>query len=455
MYVVVDIETTGLNPSWEKITEISLISFDGNGITEEFTSLINPERLIPPHITQLTGITTSMVENAPRFYEIAKKIVEMTEGKILVGHNVRFDYNFIRAEFQHLGYEFTRKTLCTVKLSQKLIPGLESYGLGNLSRYFHINNSSRHRAYGDAYATYEIFKQLLLIEGKNGSSFSDVSAIPFKDLHPKLNRSSIDKLPDSCGIYYLYNENNELIYIGKSLNIRKRVIEHLSKSPVIRMNEMRQEITDVDYELTGSELIALLMESAEIKKHQPVFNRMQKRKLMNTALFYNEDEKGYICFYIGKNNGNSSSCAVFPSKIAAKVFLENLQKKFNLCQKLCELYPSSEACFEFTINKCKGACIGLEPADQYNLRVKKAIEFIEGKRENLFIIDKGRKARERSVVALVNGKYIGFGYIDLDIFAGSLEELHECICYQEDNRDVQLIIRQYLQKNKAEKVIKY
>lgn len=455
MYVITDIETTGLNPRWDRITEISMIAFDGENVTEEFSTLINPERLIPAQITQLTGITTSMVEKAPKFYEIARKIVEFTEGKIIVGHNIQFDYNFLRAEFQHLGYEFTRKTLCTVKLSKKLFPGFRSYGLGNLCKSLNIQVNDRHRAAGDAMATVEVFRKLLMMEGKNGQSFQDVSAIPFKDLNPVLKRQTIENLPESCGVYYLFNEKKELIYVGKSLNIRKRIIEHLRKPNGIRVNDMRQHITDISYELTGSELIALLMESAEIKLHQPLFNRQQRKTLFNTGLYYFFNEAGYCCFTVEKVKSDKNPIALFTSKMSARGYLENLQRQYGLCQKLCGLYPASGACFEYTIQLCRGACCGEEPAENYNERALRAIEKTEGPKENLFIIDKGRTIKERAVVKIEQGRYKGYGYIDLDCFSGSLEELNDCVHFQEDNRDVHFIIRHYLQKNKVEQIIRY
>jgi len=455
MYVVIDIETTGLNPRWERITEIAIYVFDGNSIIDHFTTLINPERLISPQITALTGITNSMLENAPKFYQIAKKIVELTKDKIFVGHNVNFDYNFVRAEFQHLGYDFTRKTLCTVKLSKKIIPGLPSYSLGNICKSLGIINNNRHRAQGDAYATTLLFERLIKIEGQSGLSFSDISAIPFKDLHPELKKEKIELLPDSTGVYYLFNSQNELIYIGKSLNIRKRVIQHLQKSKNISMNEMRQHIVDVHYEITGSELIALLLESEEIKKNKPLFNRQQRRTMFTNGLYFYYDKNGYINFIIDKTSRKDIPLAVFSSKLTAKSCIENLQKQHNLCQKLCGLYPNSGACFEYSIHKCLGACTGIENQESYNSRALKVVEHFDSENQCYYIIDRGRNIHEKSVVNICNGKYMGFGFIDTETFNGQLESLNQCITIKKDNRDIQLIIRQYLKKNKVEKVISY
>lgn len=173
MFTIIDIETTGNFYKFGKITEIAIISFDGNNITDVFQTLINPEIDIPYSITKLTGITNSMVAQAPRFYEVARKVVEITAGKTFVAHNVGFDYNFIREEFARLGYDFSRKKLCTVRLSRKLLPGHASYSLGNICKDLGIDNAARHRALGDAMATTELFKILLSKhqdKGLNGAS---------------------------------------------------------------------------------------------------------------------------------------------------------------------------------------------------------------------------------------------------------------------------------------------
>jgi DNA polymerase III subunit epsilon len=162
MYAVVDIETAGGNAKTGKITEIAIFIFDGETITDSFTSLVDPECYIPQFITQLTGIDNQMVKDAPKFYQIAKKVVELTENRIFVAHNAPFDYGFIRKEFADLGYDFTRKTLCTVKLSRKYLPGFPSYSLGELCSQLNIPIKNRHRAAGDALATTHLLKKLLV-----------------------------------------------------------------------------------------------------------------------------------------------------------------------------------------------------------------------------------------------------------------------------------------------------
>ena len=188
---------------------------DGDKVVEEFSTLINPERNIPFYISKLTGITNEMVSDSPKFFEVAKKIVEMTEGRIFVAHNVYFDFNFIKHEFSELGYIFSREKLCTVKLARKNLPGFESYSLGRICSDLGIKIKNRHRALGDALATVELFKRILIKDNKPSLEKTKL-LIP-----PHINPNEIESLPESCGVYYIYDKNKSLLYIGKSKNIKK------------------------------------------------------------------------------------------------------------------------------------------------------------------------------------------------------------------------------------------
>ncbi len=452
MYAIIDIETTGGSYKNESITEVAIFIHDGKKIVDEFVSLVNPGKGIPYFITNLTGITNEMVEDAPAFYEIAKKIVEITEDKIFVAHNSSFDYGFIKNEFKRLGYDYSRKQLCTVKLSRKLIPGLKSYSLGNLCNALNIEINDRHRAAGDALATVKLF-ELLLEKDKNKLINKQAKKLSFKGLNSLLDLSILKRLPKKTGVYYFYNNKNDIIYIGKSKNIRKRVISHLSNESTSKAIEMKSRIADIDYEITGSELIALLLESDEIKKHKPVFNRAQRRSTFTTGIFSYYDQNSYLRLHIGKNSGKDSPLSSFSSQDEAKNHLFNLVEEFSLCQKLCGLYITDGACFQYHINQCKGACIGKESAKDYNQRVEKAIEKYEYQQNNFLIIDTGRNDDEKSVIQIENGKYQGFGYFEPKYVNNNIEQLKESVKSYPDNRDVQQIIRGYLHKKKQERII--
>ena len=285
MYAVIDIETTGGNARFEKITEIAVLLHDGEKITEEFSTLINPEKSIPPFISRLTGITDEMVAGAPRFFEVARKLVELTEGKIIVAHNAQFDYGFIREEFRTLGFTFNRNTLCTVKLSRKLIPGHRSYSLGNICEKLGIENEARHRAAGDALATSKLF-DLLIARDEHGVIRKNVHNDPsLLKLPPNLSRQDVDNLPEETGVYYFHDAAGNIIYIGKSKNIRKRALSHFAEKEHPKSLSMKTEIAGITYEITGSELVALLLESDEIKKHKPRYNRRQRESYFQWGIF--------------------------------------------------------------------------------------------------------------------------------------------------------------------------
>ncbi|MCK5169991.1 MAG: ribonuclease H-like domain-containing protein, partial [Bacteroidales bacterium] len=261
MYAILDLETTGLSPINEKIIEIAIYIHNGKEIISEYSTLINPERNIPYNITRLTGITNEMVKDAPKFWEIAKDIIILTEGKSIVAHNASFDFNFIRNEFKSLGYNFKRDRLCTVKLSRKIIPNHKSYSLGKLCKELGIKIDGRHRATGDAFATVKLFEHLLKIS----PSLGQLNSSMFYHIDAKI----IKNIPEEPGVYYFHDHNGDIIYIGKSKNIRIRVFSHFSNEKSERALKMVDEIHNISYELTGSELIALLMESDEIKTQKP------------------------------------------------------------------------------------------------------------------------------------------------------------------------------------------
>jgi len=456
MYAIIDIETTGGSARLEKITEIAIYQHDGNKITGEYVTLINPERNIPYFITNLTGITNEMVEDAPRFYEIAKQIVELTEGRTFVAHNARFDYSFIREEFKSLGFNFKRSLLDTVALSRKLIPGHKSYSLGNICKDLGITINGRHRAEGDALATVKLFEILMEKDRElNGNKVALMKNKKLSKLHPNLDINKIENIPEDPGVYYFYNENNDLIYIGKSRNLQQRISTHLSNNTTNKAMEMRDQIADISWETTGSELIALLKESSEIKINKPVYNRAQRRSGFQWGIFSFTDENGYINYRYGQLNNDELPISVFTSKEKAKSKLNSLVESLVLCQKLSGLYETEGACFHFQVGICRGACCSKESPEEYNERASKVSEEFIFSRRNFFIIDKGRDEEERCVVKIVNGKYSGWGYFNINDMGFGLSALHDCILQSADNHDIQVILKQYLKNFKVEKIIEF
>lgn len=441
-YAIIDIETTG----GTKITEISIFIFDGEKVIDEYTTLVNPETYIPPFITNLTGINSAMVSNAPKFHEIAKKVAEITEDTIFVAHNVNFDYNIIHSEFKELGFDFKRKKLCTIRLSRKLIPGLKSYSLGALCASENIRIVNQHRARGDAEATTILFKKLLNLDDKGVfQSFLNPRSRQ-ATLPPLLSKEVVDKLPVNEGVYYFYNVKGDIIYVGKANNIKQRVLSHFydkAKKEVA----MCLEVANITYKEAGSELLALLLESAEIKQHFPKYNRAQRRTKESIGLFAYEDRKGIIHLAYNSLKLVKNPLIKFYNNASCRVFLENLCEEFELCPKYCHLQSNVENCFHYQIKQCKGICRAEEAIEAYNNRVLEAISTVKYEAENFIIKEKGRNENEQAFVLISNSVYKGFGYLPMSNEEPSLQECKKVIQLQKDNGDVKRILSSYLKKN--------
>ncbi len=448
MYAIIDIETTGGNASRERITEIAIYVHDGEKVVNEYSTLINPECKVPPFVARLTGISDEMLVNAPKFFEVARNIVEITEGCTFVAHNAPFDYSFVKQEFLNLGYKYKRPVLCTVKMSRKLLPGHASYSLGNLCNSLGIQITSRHRAAGDALATVKLFERLLSVD-------PTLSQIPTDGLHPSLDRSIFSRLPLTPGVYYFHDENGKLLYIGKSKNIHARVLSHFQNSTTSKAIEMRSNTASISFEETGSELIALLLESDEIKKHKPLHNRLQRRTSYKYGLYSLYLQSGYRMLQIEKIKTTGKPHTVFASFDEALVLVHEIVAKYNLCQKLCGLYQNHGACFQHSIGQCKGACIGIEPTVDYNLRVDTALKEFQHKWTDMAIIDHGRNEDEHSVVLIENNVFAGFGWISIDNNLVDSSQIKDYIKPYSDNRDVQQIIKGFLRTGKALKIIRF
>lgn len=454
-YVIVDIETTGGSPKASKITEIAIYKHDGNSVIDSFSSLVNPEMQIPEFIVRLTGISNSMVEDAPKFYEIAKQIIEFTEDCVFVAHNVGFDYGIIRHEFKTLGYDFRRPHLCTVRASRYVIPGMESYSLGKLSRSLGIEIKDRHRAGGDALATSHLFTMLLEKDPGELQTFIQHEINP-KILHPNLNLEELDEIPGKTGVYKFYNEFNQLIYIGKSKQIKSRVDQHLRNSKTKKGIQMMKEIMRIEYELTGSELIALLRESQLIKANKPVYNHALKKSKFPYGLFDYIDDKGYQRLYIGLTSKTTEiPSASFTTKKEGTQYLERLCEEYNLCQKLCDLYASQSSCFHYEIKKCEGACIQKESTESYNKKVEDLINTLCLNKESFYIVDKGRHKSEKSLVLIEQGVISGFGYAPYHFQGQAPFRWKRFIDMINEDRDARTILNVFLRKNTSIEIIRF
>ena len=346
MYAILDIETTGGKFNQEGITEIAIYKFDGHQIIDQFVSLINPEREIQPFVVNLTGISSSMLKNAPKFYEVAKRIVEITTDCVLVAHNANFDNRILTTEFRRLGFEFDRKTLCTVELSQKLIPEQDSYKLGKLCRALGIPVSSRHRAEGDAIATVQLFKLLLNKDSNKEIIKSAIKIDTSRKLAPKL-LNILDELPNNIGLFYVHNCTSNILYIGKGLNIKKAVNQlflRTSKKATIIQNS----VVSVSFEETGTDLIAQLKFNEEIKTNKPKFNFSKKEQY--TEIEFSNDN--LLVIDKGRSIGEKSVILI-ENKVFKGYCYVNLEHQINNIEILRTLISPMENSIEnrFIIKK--------------------------------------------------------------------------------------------------------
>ena len=456
MYAILDIETTGGKYNEEGITEIAIYKFDGHQIIDQFCSLVNPERNIQPFVVNLTGINNQMLRNAPKFHEVAKRIIEITDNCTIVAHNAQFDNRILSTEFDRLGYPFEKNMLCTVELSKKLIPDLSSYSLGKLVKSLGIPITDRHRAQGDAKATVELFKLLLEKDIEKVIISDTIKKDPKRQLAPKL-LDMIEAAPTTIGVYYMHRKNGKIIYVGKSKNIKKRLIQHFTNDNK-KSKKIQLEVVSVSYEETGNDLIAQLKESQEIKKLNPIFNYTLKTTIFQSQLYSYMDDNGYLNLRIEKvpmeQEEVKNIITTFTNYQQAKSLLYKITDEFHLCQKLNHLGKTEGACFNHGLKMCHGACIKLETPFDYNTRVQKFIDKSSYEFDHMLLIDKGRSIQEHSVILIKNGTYRGYGFFNLNFQINNPEVLKSIINPMENNRETQHIIQGYLRKNKVQKILK-
>lgn len=446
MFSVIDIETTGSHAQYHGITEVAVINFDGEKITEKFASLVRAETVIPNFITHLTGITNEMIVDAPEWEEVMERIDAITSGRILIAHNAHFDYSFLQNAFLQSGKTFQRKTLCTLRLSRQIFPGLPSYSLDKICRHLEISVKPEHRAFSDAMAALELFRYLQQHDTQNRIEAALKKREHEFRLPPHLEKEVIPSLPAAAGVYYFLDDRGKVLYVGKAKNIRSRVIQHFTSNSSTRSRtRLMNTIHQVQCEECGSELIALLKESAEIKKHFPPFNAAQKIAENNFGLYCYEDGNGYLRFAWKKLQKFDQPLLAFTTVQETRLFVQEKVREFHLCAKLSGLQQSRGACFDHEAGLCDGACTGKISPRKYNSRMKKALRAMRDDSITCAIVMQGRSHAERSVVVLDHGKYAGFGYVQKKKGRLSFSKLKEDITPQRDNRETQMIIRTYLQ----------
>ncbi len=409
-----------------------------------YQTLINPHQSIPIYIQALTGIDDEMVATAPDFKDVALEIYTLLHDKIFVAHNVNFDYSFIKHHLDACGYALTCKKLCTVRLSRKLIPGYSSYSLGKLCASLGINLTNRHRADGDASATAILLG--MLIEKDIDGLINDTLKRSSKEqtLPPNLQKAEIDKLPNTPGVYYFKDQKGKVIYVGKAKQLKKRVCTHFTGHSIsLQRQNFLKSIHHIDYQSCGTELMAFILEAAEIKKLWPENNRAMKRFEQKYSLYHFEDQNGYIRLGIDKYRKNGTVLHSFNNLLEGHQLLRTIASEHSLCEKLCFIQKQRTACTGHSEGTCGGACIGEESTAIYNFRVKRAISELQDLLPSFAIIDEGRTADEKSCLWVEKGKFYGMGYINDPVDVADLEALKSVITPYPSNDYIMNMVLSY------------
>ena len=454
-HCVIDVETTGKGINGNRITEICAVRLKDGQVVDKFTSLVNPEQYIPPFITNLTGIDDAMVTNAPLFEEIADNVLQITEGAIFVAHNVNFDFNVIKGEFKRLGVSFLRKKLCTVRLARKLIPNLFSYSLGNLCASIGIPLNNRHRAEGDTDATVILFKRILDLDttGKVLDSFLNVRSKE-ATLPPHLPSRIVQELPETAGIYLFKDRGGKVIYVGKAINIKKRVLSHFYD----KKNKeylLGQETFQIDYEVTGNDLCALLLESDYIQQYFPKYNSAQKMPVSTYAIISYENRKGIIQLAVGKTKYRHSAKEKVFTKTKAVNRLMELCDAFELCPKYCGLQATFEKCSHYSLKNCRGICNEDETVEDYNNRVRKAMLSFQAENETYLIKERGRTKDETAFILVEKGVYKGFGFVPEEDQVQHADQINHYLLPKKSTYHTEVILRSYLKRHKNPNILSF
>ncbi len=399
----VDIETTGSRSRFDRIIEIGILRVENDQIIKTYSSLVNPQRYVPPEIELLTGITSEEIEHSPTFREIADEVLSLLEDTVFIAHNVRFDYGFLKAEFKRINKVFTAKHLCTVRLSRLLFPEFANHNLDSIIKRFNIPCARRHRALDDANAIFQFYKTLKNSYPQEVLLKTIKQILRKPSLPPKIDEKTLENLPEGPGVYIFYGSapdslsthtiNNQIdkklrqinntknlvpLYIGKSINIKERVLSHFS-SDIHSPLEMKiaQQVENIETIPTAGELGALFLESQLIKQLLPLYNRKLRQKRKMIAVKMQKNEEGFLNItleYVQSPSVDELDLYVgfFTSKKQAKDFLLRIAQEYNLCAKLLGIEKTNSCCFGYHLKKCKGACIKKESPLSYNLRCSQA-----------------------------------------------------------------------------------
>ncbi len=444
MYAVIDVEATGGKSGEESIIEVAIFLYDGEKVIDQIISLVQPDREIDAYVQKLTQITPKMVSTAPKFHELAKRIIEITEGAVLVGHNIAFDYRMLKQEFRKLGYTYYRETIDTLTLSEKHFPEAESYSLGKLSKSLGIPVSERHRASGDARATLKLFQ---LLQDKD--STKDIVIKESLSQNKKGSSLKFDlllkDLPNTIGIFYVFDRNKKIIYLSKSENIAQSARKLLTGKSNLS-NKIKLSASEITYETTGNELISWLKENHEIKTLNPSLNEVRKKLIFPFTIYVENNNTGFKQLKIDHSDHKNKNHFVLrmSSYNNALRVLSLISEEYELCSKINGIYLGDGPCLGYSVGECYGACIGKEPTESYNKRVDTFLDKICLENKSFLIIGKGRSLSEKSFIWMKDNSCKGYGFFELHHQVKTEKLVKKRMIPVEENEDINSIVRGFL-----------
>ena len=448
---IIDLETTGMTARGDRITEIGIVTVVNNRVVSEWSTLVNPECSIPTEIQALTGITNGMVRDAPKFRDVAEEVLNRLVQHVFVAHNARFDYGFIKHEFQRLNIAFTADVICTVRLARKLYPGYPSYSLDSLRERYQLSTEGRHRALGDARAAWQFIQRATADHAADNVRQAVKSLLKMPSLPPQLPSDALEGLPEGPGVYTFYGVNDLPIYIGKAKDIRTRVRSHFS-SDYRSSNDQRLsvEITRLDYIETTGELGALLLEAQLVKLRMPLRNHQLRR---NSALtFISLADLNALPTYINVNDADldreTDLYGPFATKVAAKEWLTQIAKEHQLCGNVIAPHKATDACFARQLHRCRGYCVGEESLQNHNMRLMAGLT---GKRfptwpaaGAIAVLETHPDGRRQQVHVFNRWQHVGTANNDAELEA--IVRTCDQKCHMGFDVDIFKLLRKYVEK---------
>ncbi len=400
-FAIIDLECTGRGWGQEKIIDVAIFVLEDGEITDQLISLVNPECSIDPYVSKLTGITDKMVRTAPKFYELAKRILSITEGCTFVAHNIGFDYRVVQQEYEALGFEYHRATLDTIPYAERIFPGWENYGLKTVAKELGLVNSARHRAEGDARLTLELLKLLLekdrenLVHQLHRSESSNKNKNPFKD--------QVKEFTNKTGIYYIFNAEGEAIYIGASKDLQNSVNRHFLADNKVAL-ALQEEAEELKVEDLGNEALAEILLRIAVEKYRPIYNTVKKKPLLSFGLFVEPKKSAEVQFVRVYPIRHMEPAFYFESPKRLYQWLQKVMMKEALDPFTFLLDKDRDHYFKYTANlqwKAKKKTIALSDLRAYHLP------------SEAILIGPGRKGQEQCAFIIEGQRVLGYSYFYL------------------------------------------